>query len=346
MKQIIYLLILCVTVYSCTTKTTAENSVNKEKEGTLVKISQASRQSENFILNYSGLTEPVLTVPLSFQLPGTVEKVLVDEGDQVRKGQVLAILDQTTFQSAYNAALASQTRALDAYERLKKVYDNGSLPEIKWQEIKSQVEQANSSAQIAKKNLENCKILAPVNGTVGSRNIEAGATATPGISVFNIITTNELYARISVPENEINKIKPGQQADVTFPALGEGIYIGEVEKVAVIANTISKTFEVKIRINNPKGELRPGTVCNVNLSLNTGNNTNILVPVQAVQKDAFGKNYLYLVAKNEGIATRREVQTAGIINNQLCITSGLNEGEYYVVEGQQKLSDNSKVNFN
>ena len=345
MKRIIFTLIIGALVWGCQQKEAVQTENKKANDRILVKIQPVKDQINDVTLNYSGLAEPMLTVPLSFQVPGKVMHINLDEGDAVKKGQVIATLDKTSYQSAYNAALAMQDQAQDAYDRLKTVHEKGSLPAIKWEEVKSKLEQAKSSANIARKNLEDCNIISPITGLVGSRSIEVGATATPGITVFKIISTNDLYVRISVPDNEINRIEKSQVATINFPALGGKTFKGTVDKIGVVANTISKTFEVKLKIDNASSEIKPGMICDINLPLKN-TSPKLLVPIQSVMKDARGENYVFVVDKQNQTAHQQVVKTAGIINNQLCITSGLKGGDYLVVEGQHKLTNQAKVKFN
>lgn len=345
MKKYIYLIIASVIMLSCAEKKASPDTTEKPGKGILVKVSEIKSRGVDFTLNYSGTAEPTLTVPLSFQLPGTVEKIYVDEGDLVKKGQLLAEIDKSSYQSSYNAALAMQQQAKDAYNRFEKVHRNGSLPEIQWEEVKSKLEQANSAAKIAKKNLENCSITSPENGIIGRRAIETGANATPGVPVFDVISIADIYVRISVPENEINKIRKGQVAQVTFPALGEKVFEAVTEKVGVEANRVSRTYEVKLRIKNTNREIKPGMACNIELPLGEAPGM-LLVPVKAVMKDEGGANYVFLADKQAQKAKRVNVQTNGIINNQLAVLSGVNPGDLLVVEGQHKLSDGMEIRFN
>ncbi len=345
MKKQILILAIGLLVLSCSQKEQTENAKGSQEAVVPVKVLEARLQSNQFLLNYSGLSEPALTIPLSFQLPGKVAHIYVDEGSQVRKGQVLAELDKTSVQSSYDAALAMQKQAQDAYNRLKTVYDKGSLPEIKWEDVKAKLEQANSSANIAKEALNNCTITAPENGVISIRNIEEGANVMPGISAFKLISVNDIQVRISVPDTEINKIQKGQTATVCFSALTGQEYKAVVDKVGVAANQISKTFEVKLKITNQDLPLRPGMVCEIEMPVE-GNEPGLLVPMQSVMKDGQHGNYLFVVDKQSNRAKWRAIKTSGIINNQLCITSGLHPGEWFVVEGQHKLSDNSMIKFN
>ena len=342
MDKSFYLLIIEVALLvSCSNK--QNQGIHDETDkAILVKTENIQDFAFKTTLEYSGEIEPVLSVPLSFQLPGTVSKIYVDEGDPVKKGQILSVLDKTSYQSSYDAAVAKQTQAQDAYNRLKKVHDNGSLPDIKWEEAKANLEQAVSTAKIAKKNLDNCTIISPLSGFIGMRKLEIGSTTTPGITVFNIISVEKIYARISVPENEINKIKKGLVASVTFPALGEATFSGTVEKIDVEANNISKTYEVKLLMNNKNLEIKPGMVCNINLSISQ-EETGLLVPVKAVMEDENHNNYVFIADTQSNTAKRQEVKTGGIINNRLSILSGLNPGETLIIEGQQKLLDGNKI---
>ena len=345
MNRMISLLLAGILLGSCSGKKgTSGEATEKTDAGIRVLIDQVEPGSTNLSLNYSGLIEPVIDVPLSFQLPGTISRIMVDEGDPVRKGMVLAEIDKASWQSTFNAAVAMQNQAQDAYDRMKKVYDNGSLPDIKWEEVKSKLEQANSAAQIAKRNLENCQIKSPINGIVGSRSIEVGASATPGLTCFRIFSATELYARVSAPGNEINKIAKGQQAFISIPGLSESSYTGEADKVAASANTITKTFEVKFKLLNPGNDLKPGMICNVEVPVHSAG-SRVLVPIQSVMKDATGESYLFLVDKERKKARKQPVKTGGIVNNKLSVTSGLNPGDWYVVDGQQKLADNDFISF-
>lgn len=338
------MLLVGISILGCEQKKAQQPPEILQTQGIRVKTLQIKEQQADIHLQYSGFTKPVTTTPLSFQLPGAVVNIYVEEGDQVRKGQLLAELDKTTQQSSYAAAIATQQQAQDAFNRMKTVYDNGSLPDIKWEEMKSKLEQANASVQIAKQNLNNSRILSPSTGIIGSRNLEVGANATPGVTVFTLVSIQDVYASVSVPENEINKIGRGQMAQITFPALGEKVFEGVAEKIGVVANPISKTYEVKFRINNRNQAIKPGMVCNITIALQQ-NISGQLIPIQSIMKDAYNTSYVFVVDQQTRSVQRRDVQTGEIINNQLNVLAGVQAGDLLVIEGQQKLSDNAKVTY-
>jgi RND family efflux transporter MFP subunit len=342
MRYLKIVLILLPTLFIACSGNNGEALKETEEVSNDVKIETAlvETQDTTATLNYSGLITPLVSTQLNFQIPGTVELINVNEGDKVRKGDVLAVLDNGSFISSHKAALAMKKQAEDAYNRLKTVYDKGSLPEIQWEDVKSKLQQASSAEQIARNNLKNCKITAPANGIIGSRNIEVGASVLPGITAINLVNINSVYVKISVPENEINRIEKGQLADVVVPAINRNKITGTVDKIGVLANPISKTYEVKIKIDNSELRIKPGMACDVDLLVN--NNSNIItVPSQAVIKLSDNKNYVFLVDPNSNIIRKQEVTVGEFYNNSLCILSGLKKGDLIIISGQHKLSKNN-----
>lgn len=100
-------------------------------------------------------------------------------GDRVAKGQLIATVDPFSMQSSYDAAKASLAQAEDAYRRMKELYDKGSLPEIKWVEVQSKLQQAKSMEEVARKNLDDCKLYAPFSGIISEKMAEVGQNIMP-----------------------------------------------------------------------------------------------------------------------------------------------------------------------
>ncbi len=346
MKRIIIypLVIAIITVTGCNRNKQTDVHKEQKKKDIRVETMVAKVENSDIILNYSGIVVPMVKTPLSFQLPGQVKTIYVDEGDKVRKGQVLAEIDKTTFESSLQMAVALQNQAQDAYDRLKKVYDNGSLPEIQWEEVKSKLQQANSSVEIARQSIRNCVIKAPSEGVIGARNIEIGSTSVPGISAFDLLSIDNVYVRISVPENEIRKFKKGQKALVKIQAIGQDQFEAEVDKIGVTANFISKTYEVKLLVSNRDLVIKPGMACDINMSI--PEDESIALPYEAVIKDSDDKEFVYLVEPSTNKAKKQVVEVGEFFNNELKITSGVKAGDVVVVRGQHKLHDNADININ
>ena len=131
---------------------------------------------------YSGTVEEQNGTPLSFSVAGTVQAVHVRLGQRVAAGQLIATLDDASLRNSHAAAQAALKQAEDAYRRMKELHDKGSLPDIKWVEVQSQVEQARSVEQIAAKNLRDCRLYAPYDGVIAAKNVEVGQNVVPGLS--------------------------------------------------------------------------------------------------------------------------------------------------------------------
>lgn len=317
-----------------------ENSSNPQ-----VVISEVKKVTSSGELRYSGSIEASQTIPLTFQTTGTVLQVLVNAGDAVHKGQLLATVDKADAQSMYDLTLAKYKQAKDAYNRLKEVHDNGSLPEIKWVEMESNLQQAESSVALAKNNLNKHALYAPDNGIIGNRNIEPGMAAIgSAIAPLELIKIENVYVKISVPENEISKIKKGLKAVIKVSALDDQIFQGVVTNVGVVANQISRTYEVKITVKNTNLVLKPGMVCDVNLGVAVGKEI-VVIPFQAIDEDKDKNKFVFVVNTPNQTVKKRIVRIGNYLNDDVEVLSGLSVGEKVVCEGKQKLSDNCKISL-
>jgi RND family efflux transporter MFP subunit len=290
---------------------------------------------------YIGTVEESVAVSLSFALMGTVEEVFVQEGQRVRKGQALAALNAATAENSYQGAVAKLRQAQDAYDRLAKVHENGSLPDIKFVEVETGLQQAKAMAAISEKNLDDCRLYAPRDGVIATRNIEAGSSVNPAQVAFKLVSIDKVYVKIPVPENEIGGIVEGQVASVMVAALDNAVFSGKIEMKGVSANVMSHTYEVKIGIANPQSLIMPGMVCKVETGRAPSPQPQIVVPNSAVQISADGRRYVWLAEGH--LAERRFVKTGNLADSGIAITEGIMEGDKLIVEGFQKVSEGMKI---
>ena len=346
MKQITYLSLIVILLASCQSKTN-----NTEEESSIVKVKLKTENvqilNNNLELKYSGSIEAWKTIPISFQTSGTVQQIFVEEGQKVKKNQLLASLDKSDASSSYAIALAKQKQAEDAYNRLKSVHEQGSLPEIKWVEVLTNLTQARSMAQISKSNLDKCNLLSPVNGFVGKRYLEQGMSAIQVKSPFEIVEINKVFIKISVPENEIAYIKKGQKANIKVSALNANDFTGYVDNIGIVANKFSRTYNVKILVNNSNLDIKPGMVCDVNLNVGK-EKAKLVVSAKSLDVDEKGNVFVYVLMNNKKDVVKKTVSIGKYYNNYVEILSGLTEGDLIIKEGKEKLvqgfnSNNSEI---
>ena len=287
---------------------------------------------------YVGEVEENLSVSASFPTGGRVERVYVHEGDRVRAGQILATVNSSTAQNAYNSAKASLDQAEDAYKRLKKVYDQGSLAEVKWVEMQTTLEQARSLEQIARKQLDDCTLTAPVSGVVGSCNAKAGASLLPGEPAVTILDMGKVSVTFSVPESEISTVNVGDEACVYVPALENRLMNGRITDRSVSASRVSHSYQVKIAFPNSDKSLLPGMVCKV--LLNQSDNQGFVIPAKCVQTRPEGLSVW--VVKN-GRAQHRLITSSAFVANGVLVSSGLHPGDTVITSGMEKLYTNAEL---
>lgn len=343
MKKLIYPAILIAILTGCNPKQYHEKTL--EEKSVSVSASEVKSERMEVNLRYSGTIEASQTIPLTFQTTGTVETVLVDAGDIVKKGQLLATIDKSNSQNMYEITLSKYQQAKDAYDRLKTVHDQGSLSEIKWVEMETNLEQAKSSLALSKSNLDKCNMRAPLDGIIGRRNIEPGMSSI-GInsSPFELVEINTVNVKISVPENEIGKIKKGEKASFIVSALNNKQFEGVITNVSPVADAFSRTYEAKISLKNTSLELKPGMVCDVSLNLTTEKDI-ILIPYQSVSKDKDGNTFVFIINSEQKRVKKQIIHEGNYNGDNLEVLSGLCKGQIIVREGKEKLSDNSLISL-
>jgi len=333
-----------LSLIACTNNKQVQENKPTNK-GIKVVVSPVKEEVNYLNLKYSGTVEASKVIPLTFRTSGTIEKISVDVGDRVVKGQLLASIDKTDMQNIYNVTRAKYEQAKDAYDRLKSVHDQGSLPEIKWVEMETNLEQAKSSLEIAKNNLDKCDLRSPVDGVIGRKNIEPGQSAIgASISPIELVEIETVYVKVSVPENEISKIKKGQSAVFIVSALDDKQFQGVVTNVSPVADVISRTYTVKIKVENPKYELKPGMVCDVTLKINQIPHA-LTVPYSAVSKDDNGNTFVYTVSNDGKHANKQVIETGFYNGSNIEVTKGVSKGELVISEGINKLSDNCLIEY-
>lgn len=291
---------------------------------------------------YSGTVEEETGTQLSFAVPGTVSRVLVDEGDRVSKGQLIATLDPAQLRSAYTVAKTALDQASDAYNRMKELHTKGSLPEIKWVEAQSTLERARAAEQMAAKQLSDCRVYAPFAGVISKKLVEIGQNVMAGMPVAKLVSVGRVKVKIAVPEDDIPYIKLGQRAVVYVPALGGSPIEGSVVEKGVDADPLSRSYDVKIGIANGGGKLMPGMVANVALAGQKGQQA-CVIPAHIVQIDEDNNEFVWLAVN--GKATKRIINCGEFTAGGVIVNSGLKPGDRIITAGQQKVSEGMSVKF-
>ncbi|MDY3268570.1 MAG: efflux RND transporter periplasmic adaptor subunit [Phocaeicola sp.] len=309
---------------------------------TKVKIMQVQSSPQTLSRKYSGTVEESTGTSLSFSVPGTVNKVYIKNGDRVAKGQIIASVDTTVIKSSYNAAKAALDQAQDAYNRLKLLHDEKSLADIKWVDIQSKLQQAKAMERMAEKNLRDCYLRAPFGGVIAEKKMETGQNVMPGIPVAKIVAMQQVKVKVSVPEDDIKDIKIGDKAMLSVLSAGEGFIEGSVVEKSVVANPLSRSYEVKVAVDNKDDMLLPGMVTDTYIIGGEGAEC-IILPANVVQIDENNNSFVWV---NEGGKAGKRVITCGEYSaGGVMIDKGLSGGDEIIISGQQKVSEGSAITF-
>ena len=344
MKEIKILLLLAIVVFGSACSNKKEN---RQKAPTQVKTEVVTAGGQMTNESYVGIVEENEATAVSFTGMGVVKRMLVREGQAVGRGQLLALMDDTQARNLLTGAEAQMAQAEDALQRYGMLHDAGSLPEVQWVEIQSKVAQARSQLAVAKKNLADCRLVAPVSGIIGRQQVKAGETAVPSQAVVTILDVSRVKVKVSVPEAEMNAITPHTPSMIIVEAAGKKVSGGRIEK-GVVADAMTHTYDIRINVPNGDRKLLPGMVAQVKLqptptpSPREGSLTTL--PITSVQRRPDGSLFVWTV-DNQKKAHRTAVTIGASQGNRISIMSGVTAGQRVVTEGYQKLSEGTEVRF-
>lgn len=333
-RSVIALCCLTLTMTGC------KQQEVRETNPVMVKVIKVTPTAFGNETDFSGTIEEASGSTLSFPVVGTVQQIRVEAGQRVSKGELIAVLDEASLQSAYEATSAMLTQAEDAYQRMKQLYDAGSLPEIQWVEVQSKLKQAQSAEAISKKNLADGRLYAPFSGVISEKSVEVGHNVMPGQPVVRLVTINQVKVSVSIPENEISHINKGQSVNVCVPALDGKTFPGKIVEKGVVAHSLSRSYEVKSLIDNHSGELMPGMICTLGIS-NGKADTAIILPASIIQTDEHNRTFVWI--NDKGKARKKIVKTGTLVRTGIVIQSGVSTNDEVIVEGQQKVSEGMEI---
>lgn len=329
-------------IFMLLTAVSCKKEVNKNYESVPVDIMSIKPVLNSPTYNYSGIIEESYSSMISFQVAGNIQQIYCGENQHVAKGTLLASLDKVVHQNSYDMALSTYKQAEDAYNRLKRLYDDNSLPEIKWIETQTALQNAKSMVNIAKNNLDNCNLYAPFSGVVAKKITEIGANVMPGVPVFNLVKLEKIKIKVAIPEKEISRISIGQKAIIGIMALGENAeYTAFITEKSSMANPLSHTYDIKIELDNEVGKLMPGMVCDVTIIYDKNEDKQIIIPNNSVMIDNDNNRFVWKVEND--IAYKQPVIIDKLSERGVIVKEGLSTGDLIIINGNQKVSVGMKV---
>ncbi len=273
------------------------------------------------------------------KVDGEIREVLVEEGDDVTEGQVLARLDGDRLRLELNESRARLRKMERDFERNEDLREKGLLSEGDFEKLKYDLEALRASYNLASLELDYTQIRAPINGVISERYIKRGNTIEVGESLYRVTSFDPLVAYLHVPEREYRQISAGQPVGLEVDALNGPPIIASVTRVSPIVDPLTGTFKITIEIRDEQRRIKPGMFARIGVVYDTRVNA-LQVPRSSIVED-LGETSVFVV--EDGIAVRRVVETGFSTRGMVEIVNGLNDEDDVITVGQVGLQPDSPV---
>lgn len=310
---------------------------------------------------FSGVSESGTEAQLSFRVSGVLKNINVVLGQKIKTNQHIASIDASDAILDYEKAVAAQKNtqvqmetAKSNLERVKGLYENNNVSLSEYEAAKNKFAAAKSDYSASRKNtalkkreLGYYKLYSPMDGIVVSKDVNKNENVSIGQAIVKINSENDIQIVVGIPEKYISKIKKDTTAIVTFSSLAEKLFKGMVTEISYSISS-SSTYPVKINLLELDKDIRPGMPANVSFTMGSNDKSSFfLVPSNSVGEDNNG-NFVFTVVpeqKGFGVVHKKIVQVGNLTDKGFQILSGLNEGDFVVTSGIDKMTENKKVKF-
>ena len=295
-------------------------------------------------IDLQGKVDAKDNVPVTAKMPGVLTRILVKNGDNVRRGQLLAQMDDNVMSSSLSELELQLRTAEDVYNRQKGLWDQKIGTEMQFIQARSQKEAAEQRIVTLKQQLGQSRIYAPISGTVDLVILKIGQAISPGMPLCNILNLSKLKVQGEVTEAYASKVRQGDQVVVNFPDLNKEITT-KVTYVSKTINPMTRTFSVECLLP-ASSDYRANMVAVMKI-VDYQNPKAVTIPVNLVQTADDGE--FVLVAEKTGektaVAKKVLIKTGNNYSGNVEITSGLKAGDMLISTGYQEINSGETVAF-
>ncbi|MDX1403340.1 MAG: efflux RND transporter periplasmic adaptor subunit [Woeseiaceae bacterium] len=319
-----------------------DNKADKETAAAVpVEIARATRGDIYAVYSGTAPIEAYADATVIAKVGGEVREIFVEEGDEVKSGELLAKLDGDRLRLEKEQAGANLRKLTRDYERNVDLKDRGLISAGDFEKIQYEMQALQATFDLAALELAYTEIRAPIDGVISERYIKLGNTIDVNAPTFHITSLEPLISYLHVPEREYRRIDPGQEVSIHVDALTGEKFTGVVSRVSPIVDPATGTFKITIEVSDSSRRLKPGMFGRIDIVYDMHRNA-LQIPRSAIIEEA-GQPAVYVVAGD--IAERRPIRTGYAEGGRIEVLDGLSESEVFVVVGQTSLRNGSKVSI-
>jgi RND family efflux transporter MFP subunit len=311
----------------------------------LVRIEKLSTSEFNHYVEVQARVDGDDAVNIGPRTQGTVQKIHVKEGDQVKAGQVLAQLDDQLVQQNLAEVQTQYDFAKTIYEKRKALWEQKIGTELEYLTAKNNYESLGKRMAAAREQLDMTRIKAPLSGTVDNVDLKLGQSVMPGMPVIRVVNLSNLKVKGEVAESYAGSIKQGDDVILYFPDLRTEVN-STVSYASQVIDKINRTFNVEVPLEDDEGRFKPNMVVVMKIS-DYNNPEAYTLPADLVQLSRNGQ--FVMVAESKGdrlFAKRKEVTTGKSYNGVIEIMSGLDLAEKVITNGYRDLNEGAELRIN
>ena len=345
MKKIFLLMIFAIFLTGCGEEEIEENKIPYVKTQ---KVTPANFSAENI---YSGTVCGRYETKMAFQVDGKILSRNVEVGSKVRRGDLLLTIDSKDILQKVNqsnaqvqAAVANLQLAEKNLNRYRQLFSENAISAATIDQFQTNYDAALAEYQNAvalskqsQNALDYTNLYSTADGVISAINVEVGQVVSAGQNVLNLVQTDELEVEINIPENKLSEIKIGTRCEISFWANDEKIG-GTVREISPMADSVAKTYRVKISIPNLREEIYLGMTASANFP--TKNLNGVILPLSAIYQTGANSQVWIVTAENK--VALKNVTVQNFEGNEVLVT-GLNAGEVVITAGVHKLREGQEV---
>ena len=322
------------------------SELDTKKRVPLITVFAAKEEVFNHFLELQGDVKTKQNVLIYPEMAGQLEAIYVKEGQYVKKGQVLAKINDGGLVNQLAQVKTQTALAKTTFERQKRLWEQKIGSEIAFLQAKATFEAQENSVSQLKKQLAKSVLTAPFSGVIDDVMKEQGVVVAPGMGaeVFRIVNLSKMYIETAVPESYITSIKKGKSVDVIFPVLGRKMN-SSVRQAGNFINPSNRTFKVEIAVDNKDGDIKPNLTAKLKINDYTSDKA-LLVPQSIISENAKGEQYVYVVKDlkgKRGTAKQVIINTGKTQGDVVEVLDGIKAGDKIIKEGARSVQNNQEV---